>query len=125
MSHSPAKLLADILGAADAIITFLNGRDRDDYDADLMFRSAVERQLEILGEAVRRLDLLAPGLAEQLSEHRRIIAFRNIIAHAYDGLDDDVVWQVVTEKLPVLRQEACRLLSSCASDQAPDPSPSR
>jgi uncharacterized protein with HEPN domain len=75
-----------------------------------MFRSAVERQLEILGEAVRRLDLLSPELAERLTEHRRIIAFRNIIAHAYDGLDDDVVWQVVTEKLPILRNEAATLL---------------
>lgn len=92
-------------------MAFLQGRDREAYDTDLMFRSAVERQLEILGEAIRRLDLLAPDLAGQLSEHRRIIAFRNIIAHAYDGLDDDVVWQVVTEKLPVLKGEAEGLLA--------------
>lgn len=52
-----------------------------------------------------------PSLPPQLSEHRRIIAFRNIIAHAYDGLDNDIVWQVVTEKLPVLKREAKELLS--------------
>jgi uncharacterized protein with HEPN domain len=111
MSHSPAKLLADIVGAADAITTFLSGRDRNAYDADRMFRSAVERQIEILGEAIKRLDLLAPELVAQISEHRRIIAFRNIIAHAYDGLDDDIVWQVVTEKLPILQHEAKDLLA--------------
>jgi len=110
MSHSPAKLLGDIVGAADAIAGFLDGRDRAAYASNLMFRSAVERQLEILGEAIRRLDLLAE-LAGQLSEHRRIIAFRNIMAHAYDGLDEDVVWQIVIEKLPVLRCEADELLA--------------
>jgi uncharacterized protein with HEPN domain len=86
------------------------GRNRDAYGKDLMLRSAIERQLEILGEAVRRPEALDPTLVRQLSEHRRIIAFRNIIAHGYDGIDDDVVWQVVTEKLPILAEEARRIL---------------
>ena len=76
-----------------------------------MLRSAVERQLEILGEAVKRLQSLDDTLAAQISERQRIIAFRNIIAHGYDGLDDDVVWQVVTEKLPVLVAEAKGILA--------------
>ena len=97
MPHSPQKLLADILAAAAAIDQFLHGETRRSYSANLMLRSAVERQLEILGEAVRRLHSLDGNLSRQISEHRRIIAFRNIIAHGYDGLDDDVVWQVVTE----------------------------
>ncbi len=75
-----------------------------------MLRSAVERQLEILGEAVRRLEALDPALVQRISEHRRIIAFRNIIVHGYDGLDDDVVWQIVMGKLPILAEEARRLL---------------
>ena len=61
-------------------------------------------KLEILGEAVRRLEALDPSLARRISEHRRVIAFRNIIAHGYDGLDDDIVWQIVTGKLPVSRR---------------------
>lgn len=110
MVHRPEKLLADIIAAADAILSFVSNADREAYGSDLMLRSAVERQLEILGEAIRRLDALAPELASQVSEHRRIIAFRNIIAHGYDGLDDDIVWQVVVEKVPVLKSEAARLL---------------
>jgi uncharacterized protein with HEPN domain len=110
MPHRPEKLLSDVLAAAAAIRQFLQGNTRETYGNDLMLRSAVERQLEILGEAVRRLEALDPSLARRISEHRRVIAFRNIIAHGYDGLDDDIVWQIVTEKLPVLAAEARQLL---------------
>jgi uncharacterized protein with HEPN domain len=110
MPHRPEKLLADVLAAAAAIRQFLQGSTREAYGNDLMLRSAVERQLEVLGEAVRRLETLDPALARRISEHRRIIAFRNIIVHGYDSLDDDVVWQIVIEKLPVLAEEARGLL---------------
>jgi uncharacterized protein with HEPN domain len=110
MPHRPEKLLSDVLAASTAIRQFLQGSTREAYGRDLMLRSAVERQLEILGEAVRRLETLDPALARRISEHRRIIAFRNIIVHGYDGLDDDVVWQIVMEKLPILAEEARRLL---------------
>jgi uncharacterized protein with HEPN domain len=110
MPHRPEKLLSDVLAAAAAIRQFPHGNTREIYGSNLMLRSAVERQLEILGEAVRRLEALDPSLARRISEHRRVIAFRNIIAHGYDGLDDDIVWQIVTEKLPVLAAEAAQLL---------------
>lgn len=84
-----------------------------------MLRSAVERQFEILGEAIRRLETLNPNLAARISEHRRIIAFRNIIAHGYDGLDDDIVWQVVVEKLPILADETTKLLTTLESSGLP------
>lgn len=111
MAHKPEKLLADISNACAAIFAFTRGRSRDDYAADLMLRSAVERQLEILGEAIRRLGVLDPKLVSRLSEHRRIVAMRNIIAHGYDGLDDDVVWQVVGQKLAILQREVRSMLS--------------
>jgi uncharacterized protein with HEPN domain len=110
MPHNPEKLVLDILAAALAIDAFVHGRSRENYSSDLMLRSAVERQLEILGEALRRLQKLDESLAAQIAEHRRIIAFRNIIAHGYDGLDDDVVWQIITEKLSVLQADAEALL---------------
>lgn len=117
MPHRPVKLLADILAASTAIEHFIKDRTRDSYSGDLLRRSAVERQLEILGEAIRRLQFLDPILVTKISEHRRIIAFRNIIAHGYDGLDDDIVWQVVTEKLPVLVREAEALLLTLETDK--------
>ncbi len=117
MPHRPEKLLADMLAASTAIEYFIKGKTRDSYSGDLLLRSAVERQLEILGEAIRRLQSIDPILATKISEHRRIIAFRNLIAHGYDGLDNDIVWQVVTEKLPVLIRETDALLHTIETDK--------
>lgn len=111
MAHKSEKLLADIVAACAAVASFTHGRSRFDYGNDLLLRSAVERQIEILGEAVRRLSVVDPVIVERISENRRIVAMRNIIAHGYDGLDDDVVWQVVTEKIPILDGESRALLS--------------
>lgn len=111
MPHRPDKLIADMIAAAEAIAVFTASRPRADYDNDLMLRSAVERQFEILGEALRRLDQLAPELTARITDHRRIIDFRNLIAHGYDAIDPDIVWQVVHDKLPVLLNEARLLLS--------------
>lgn len=111
MAHKPEKLLTDVIAACDAIAAFTRGRTRDDYAAELLLRSAVERQIEILGEAIRRLGLLDPAIVARITDHRRIVAMRNIIAHGYDGLDDDVVWQVVEQKLPLLHLEARTILS--------------
>ena len=110
MPHKPEKLLFDVIGAGRAIRDFTSARDRDAYDGDLMLRSAVERQFEILGEALRRLSVLDPGLAAKISGSRRIIDFRNVISHGYDTLDSDLVWQAITDKLPILITEAETLL---------------
>jgi len=77
-----------------------------------MLRSAVERQFEIVGEAISRLAQLNPSLAEKLTEYRRIIAFRNILIHAYATIDDRIVWGLVEGKLPQLRREVKALLSA-------------
>ena len=85
---------------------------RQDYGGNLMLRSAVERQFEILGEALRRLEQHDPALAGKISEHRRINDFRNIIAHGYDGLNDDIIWQAIVEKVPKLLADAKLLLET-------------
>ena len=117
MAHKPEKLLADIIAAGGAVQAFVGGRSRDEYDHDLMLRSAVERQFEILGEALRRLELLDAELVARISEHRRIVDFRNIIAHGYDSLDSNIVWQAIVDKLPVLIAEAEALLTEIAGGE--------
>ena len=89
----------------------MDSRSRADYDSSLLLRSAVERQIEIIGEAVRRLEILDQVLTSKLSDARRIIAFRNIIAHGYDSFVNNIVWQIVREKLPVLLAEAKELIN--------------
>lgn len=76
-----------------------------------MLRAAVEREFEIVGEALAKLVKTDEKLAAQISEHRRIIAFRNILIHGYTDVDDRLVWDVVATKLPVLRREVDALLS--------------
>ena len=110
MPHKPEKLLQDVLDAGTAIRSFVAGKALDDYGTDAMLRSAVERQFEIIGEALRRLVALNPTLVERISDHQRIIAFRNIIAHGYEILDDAAVWQAIQDKLPLLLTQTRSIL---------------
>jgi uncharacterized protein with HEPN domain len=74
-------------------------------------RSAVERQLEIVGEALNQLYKVDKVLAAQIPELGRIVAFRNILIHGYANVDDTLVWQVVTDKLPELESVLRMLLA--------------
>ena len=71
---------------------------------------AVERQFEVIGEALNRLKRDDPGTVTQIPDHRRIIAFRNILIHGYDVVDHDVVWDVATIHLPDLLARVTELL---------------
>jgi uncharacterized protein with HEPN domain len=75
-----------------------------------MLRSAVERQLETVGEALAQLARIDSATASQISEYQRIIAFRNILIHAYAEIDHRIVWNVLKLKLPVVRRQAKALL---------------
>jgi len=82
-----------------------------------MLRSAVERQFEIIGEAFNQLAKTAPTLAERIPDLRRIIDFRNVLAHAYAIIDDTLVWQAVEHNLPALSQIVTELLAEWADDR--------
>jgi uncharacterized protein with HEPN domain len=110
MPRDPEKYLFDVLDSCRFLLEFTSGRTLEDLRGDRGFRSAVERELQIIGEAVLQLSKLAPAVAERFSEHSRIIGFRHILVHGYDVLDLDLVWAVVREKLPTLRAEAEALL---------------
>lgn len=108
------KYLLDISAAADLIVSFTSGKDFTAYASDPLLRSAVERQFEIIGEALRRLVELEPELAGTIPEHRRIIAFRNVLIHGYAAVDHRLVWGVVEGKLPDLRARVGQLLKAAA-----------
>ena len=114
MDERCLKVLHDVRQAVGAILTFCRGRQLKDYISDLMLRSAVERQYEIIGEALNRLRKLEPAMAAEITECDRIIGFRNVLAHGYDSVDDRISWDIVQNKLPVLEQDIVRLIKIAA-----------
>ncbi len=111
MQLEARKYLHDIRQAAAAPAEFTAAGTFEDYAREAMLRAAVERQFEIIGEAPAQLAKRDANLAARIGDHRRIIAFRNILIHGYADVDDKLVWDVVETKLPVLRREVDRLLN--------------
>jgi uncharacterized protein with HEPN domain len=87
MQLDAKKCLEDVRQAAELVLQFTCGKSFDDYDRDALLRSAVERQFEIIGEAISRLSKIDRMTADSLPEAPRIIAFRNILIHGYDVVD--------------------------------------
>jgi uncharacterized protein with HEPN domain len=110
MQLESKKYLYDIAKAAKLALQFIRGKGFSDYQSDSMLRSAVERQLQIVGEALAQLFRSDPATAIRISEHTKIIAFRNILVHGYANVDDRVVWSVLDTKLPGLVREVEVLL---------------
>lgn len=106
------KYLFDIEQAISRLERFTKDRDFADYQRDDMLRAAVERQFEIIGEALAKLAKIAPELAARIPEHRRIIAFRNLLIHGYAEVDHRLVWDILQSKLPGLRAAVASLLGA-------------
>ena len=102
MARDPRALLADVLDAAQSIERFQHGLDLDGFRTDELVRSGVERKLEIVGEALNRLSREDPELAARIPDIARIVGFRNVLAHGYEIVDDEVVWDAATTDLPAL-----------------------
>jgi uncharacterized protein with HEPN domain len=112
MQRDGRKYLDDIAHAAQLITRFTAGKGFDDFASDAMLRAAVEREFEIIGEAIAQLARIDEPLAARISDRRRIVAFRNILIHGYADVDHRVVWSVVESYLPVLRREIDALVRS-------------
>ena len=112
MQPEAPALLWDASNAAGLIATFISGRSFWDYKTDPMLRSAVERQFEIVGEALNKLSKVDLQTAAQIPDLRRVVAFRNILAHGYAVVDDEIVWQLATQRLP----ELARVVATLSDD---------
>ncbi|MDQ3398965.1 MAG: DUF86 domain-containing protein [Deinococcota bacterium] len=110
MPRSAKVCLFDVLKASDAIASFIASQTLDDYRDSLLLRSAVERQLAIIGEALNGALKLEPDLSQGVSHVRRIVDFRNLLVHAYASVSVPVVWDVLKTDLPILRREVEVLL---------------
>jgi uncharacterized protein with HEPN domain len=110
LPHEINKYLFDIAEACDLIGQFTRGKTLADYQQDPLLRSGVERQFEIIGEALNRAIQNNPSLGNQISNSSRIISFRNRLIHGYVTIANEVVWGVIETNLPVLSREVRELL---------------
>ncbi len=111
MNNQTQKLLFDVLDSGRSIQTWCASRSFSDYETDRQLRRAVEREFEIIGEALNRLTQLDPTTAARISHIQRIVGFRNRIIHGYDTVDDATVWGVIERYLPLLLTELDGTLS--------------
>jgi uncharacterized protein with HEPN domain len=111
MTDKTPKLLVDALEAIEAAREFVANITLTAYAEDKMRRSAVERQLEILGEACSRLAKLEPSLADEVVNLKLAIDLRNRIIHGYDSVDDEIVYFTVQDDLDELRADLSKLLT--------------
>lgn len=105
MELEAKKLIYDVDQAISLIVEFTEGKEFKDYTTDALLRSAVERQFEIIGEGLNRLKAVDLQLLSKISDYRRIIGFRNVLAHGYDVISDEIVWDITQNRLTLLRQE--------------------
>jgi uncharacterized protein with HEPN domain len=102
--------LYDMLNAIAEIESFFVGRPLlfANYQADLRTKRAVERNIEIIGEAMNRI--IKKDSTIQITNSRKLVDVRNRIIHGYDSVSDEVIWGVVVRHIPVLREEIERLI---------------
>jgi len=110
----PAKYLWDALRAAERVARFTSGRTFDEYLSDDMLRDAVERRFQVTGEALAGLRRIDPALAARIPNLVDVIAFRNILVHAYANMNHQRVWEVIERDLPGLRATLDRLLADAS-----------
>jgi uncharacterized protein with HEPN domain len=109
MEHEIKACLKDIEQAIIEIYEFLpKERNFFEFQKDLKTRKAVERNIEIIGEAMDRLLKIDPNI--QISDSRKIVDTRNRIIHGYDVVSNDVIWLIVNKSLPILEKEIKKLL---------------
>jgi uncharacterized protein with HEPN domain len=109
MKNKTKKLLFDILTAINNIDNYI-GQNRyfKDYDNNPMLQDAVERNLEIIGEAMNKL--LTTDSRITISNSRRIVDARNKIIHGYDEIENAQIWGIIINQLPILKKEVELLL---------------
>lgn len=110
MDRKLKKYLSDILSAINEIEGFLENRPKE-YETfcnDLLFRRGVERNIEIMGEAMNQALKINPSLP--ITAARKVVDTRNFIIHAYDSLREDILWAIVVRHMPLLKDEIEKLL---------------
>jgi uncharacterized protein with HEPN domain len=111
MERDPRAYLWDVQEAAEAIRQFTKGLDTASYAGNKLLRAAVERQFEIMGEALNQLSKIDPQLASRVPDFRQIVDFRNVLIHGCGSIDHGQVWRIAETLVPILRESVRALLA--------------
>lgn len=110
MNNKIKKLLFDILTAINNIDDYIgNEKYFEIYDNNSMMQDAVERNIEIIGEAMNKLLIIEPKI--EISNSRRIVDARNKIIHGYDEIENAQIWGIIINHLPTLKKEVEKFLA--------------
>lgn len=102
--------LYDVLNSNEEIESFVSTRkDFFEYKNDLKTKRAVERNIEIIGEAINRI--IKQDSSISIENARNIIGTRNKIIHSYDNISDELIWSIVINHLPLLKEEVSKIIS--------------
>jgi len=110
MPHEIKKYLFDIQQAIEQIETFLKDKTYEHFIVESILQSAVERQFEIIGEALYRIRKIDETYLSKIADAHKIIGFRNVISHGYDIIDSKIIWDAVKLNLPKLKNEINNLM---------------
>lgn len=111
MQREILKYLFDIQESINSIYDYLGDkRDFNEYKTNKLLRRGIERELEIIGEAINRILKLDKNI--EISDSRRIVDLRNWVIHGYDKVDDVIIWGIVSKDLPKLKEQVRKLIGN-------------
>ncbi len=114
MDERILKWLYDIDFALIEIESYFDGKEKNffDYKKNTMLKRAVERDLEIIGEAINRILKRDPTFENKIKDAKAIIGLRNQVIHAYDNISDENIWSILINHMPKLKSEISQLIKS-------------
>jgi uncharacterized protein with HEPN domain len=116
MKQKVKKLLSDVQVYGLEALSFVHGHDFESFQHDKLVRAAVERDLTVVGEAIRQARELDAEAVAKIADFQKIIGLRNILVHAYSSIELGLLWEIVTENLPKLLADVERLLSEAETN---------
>jgi uncharacterized protein with HEPN domain len=112
LDNKALKFLLDVQRACAAIDEFCRGKSQEQFTSDELLRSAVERKMEIVGEAINQATKIEPDIAKSITTPLKIVALRNILAHHYWKVAPDILWDVAQVHVPFLKTQVDTILQA-------------
>jgi len=112
MDERILKWLYDIKIAIDEIEGYFDGKEKNffQYRNNIMLKRAIERNFEIIGEAINRIITRDNNFEDRITNAKAIIGLRNQVIHAYDNISDENIWSIIINHLPKLKDEINTLI---------------